>query len=110
MTESQFLMWILAGAGALITMLVTIVGFFTVRSLESFREAVNAVREELRASVSGVRDDFREKCDEVTDELRIISKRVTDNSEAMSGRLADIDRRVVRLETICEGCRDGSTH
>ena len=99
MTEAQFLTWMLSGAGAILGVMLGIIGYLVVRGLDNFDK-----------TVSGVRDDFREKCDEITDELRTISKRVTDNSEAVSGRLADIDRRVVRIETICEGCRDGSTH
>ena len=99
MSEAQFLTWLLSGAGAVLGVMLGIIGYLVVRGLDSFDK-----------TVAGVRDDFREKCDEITEELRIISKRVTDNSDAVSGRLSDIDRRVVRLETYCEECKRGSAH
>ena len=74
---------------------MAVIGFLVVRGFDAFKE-----------SIAGVREDFREKCDEITEELRVISKRVTDNSEAVSCRLSDMDRRLVRMETKLERCKN----
>lgn len=93
MTESQFLTYVLSGAGLVLSVLLAIIGWLVVRGLDSFRD-----------TIAGVRDDFNAKCDEITSELRIISQRVTDNSEAVSGRINDLSGRIVKLETYREQC------
>lgn len=93
MSESQFLTYVLSGAGLLLSVLLAIIGWLVVRGLDSFRD-----------TIAGVRDDFNAKCDEITTELRVISQRVTDNSEAVSGRINDLSGRVVKLETYREQC------